>query len=362
MTTPHALPMLHDSWYAVAWSHEIKRTPLARTILGRELLFRRSPTGQLHVTTNVCPHRQARLSTGKQLADGRIQCPYHAWEFDLDGRCVNVPTLPEGARVPPQACLTSYPAVEEQSLVWVWMGRPGGESTHPVPSFDYDSLGAQIRHQRLPSTRWQANYIDLIENALDPSHIQTVHPNTLGPNWAATVGNVSIEAFENGRGFTAVSGEPLRTVEDRNLIDFRKLLRLPVVKTAHYRFDFGGVTQVRYEYADGCSDMAYAAITPSDDQHTWVFFGILRSHMRNFIGDALQQTAMFFLQREDLAAIANLSRERPADLRRRVSVGSDRMGNLYLKQLIRLLEAEGRGPDAAGRRPSLPLFDEDAAQ
>lgn len=340
--------IVHDSWYAVAWSDEVRDRPLARWILGKEILLRRDRSGRVRASSNVCPHRQARLSEGRLFDDGRIQCPYHAWEFAVDGRCVNVPTLPEGAEIPRRACLPMYPVVEQQNLLWIWMGSPGGESELAVPRFDFGALGKNIRHQRLQSTLWNAPFIELVENALDPSHIQTIHPKTLGPNWASTVGNVTVEPHANGRGFSAVSGEPLRQIDESKLaVDFRKLLRLPQVKTAFYRFEFGGTVQVRYEYDDGRSDMAYANITPADEHRTWVFFGILRSHMRNFVGDVLQRVAMQMLQREDLKAIANLSAERPARFADRVSVGSDRMGNLFIKQMQRLLAAEtqrSRGP------------------
>jgi phenylpropionate dioxygenase-like ring-hydroxylating dioxygenase large terminal subunit len=340
--------MLHNCWYAAAWSEELGKQPLARWILGKELLFRRDAQGRPVVSSNICPHRQARLSNGQLLSDGRIQCPYHAWEYATDGRCVNIPTLPADAEIPRRACLPMYPAVEQQNLIWVWLGEPGGESEYPIPRFDFAALGPEVRHQRLPSTLWDAEFIDLVENALDPSHIQTVHPKTLGPNWAATVGNVTVEPFVNGRGFTATSGAPLRTVPEPLRFDFRKILRLPEVDRAYYRFEFGGTVQVRYEYSNGRYDMAYATITPADDEHTWVFFGILRSHMRHFVGDALQRVAMKLLQKEDLDAIANISPVRPKRFSERVSVESDRMGNLFLKQYQRLLEAERVHTDIGG--------------
>ena len=39
---------------------------------------------------DACPHAQWRLSDGEVCA-GVLQCPGHAWEFDIDtGRCLNV--------------------------------------------------------------------------------------------------------------------------------------------------------------------------------------------------------------------------------------------------------------------------------
>lgn len=37
--------------------------------------------GDLHAFNGLCPHRNGPLGQGN-LADGRIICPWHAWEFD----------------------------------------------------------------------------------------------------------------------------------------------------------------------------------------------------------------------------------------------------------------------------------------
>lgn len=64
-----------------------------------------------------CSHRACPLSLGKNVA-GKIQCPYHGWEYDGTGACVKMPSchfLP-GITVP---AMTS---VEHDGFIWVWAG------------------------------------------------------------------------------------------------------------------------------------------------------------------------------------------------------------------------------------------------
>ena len=57
---------------------------------------RAAPTGAVHAFHNVCRHRGTRLCTEAtgQFA-GSIQCPYHAWTYDLDGRLIGAPHMDE---------------------------------------------------------------------------------------------------------------------------------------------------------------------------------------------------------------------------------------------------------------------------
>ncbi len=51
-----------------------------------------------------------------------VQCPYHALEFNCEGKCVK---NPNGTQVVPRKSdLRVYPALEKHELIWVWMGDP----------------------------------------------------------------------------------------------------------------------------------------------------------------------------------------------------------------------------------------------
>lgn len=55
----------------------------------------RGTGGRLHASHNLCRHRGTRLVTEARgrFGAGAIQCPYHAWTYDLDGRLRRAPGM-----------------------------------------------------------------------------------------------------------------------------------------------------------------------------------------------------------------------------------------------------------------------------
>jgi phenylpropionate dioxygenase-like ring-hydroxylating dioxygenase large terminal subunit len=57
-----------------------------------------------------------------------IQCGYHGPVFDAAGACVMVPgdhTVPHGA------CVRSYPVIQKNQFVWIWMGEAQNIAGNP---------------------------------------------------------------------------------------------------------------------------------------------------------------------------------------------------------------------------------------
>ena len=62
----------------------------ALRIANEPLLVCKNASGQLQAFANVCPHRGVEVIRGEGNVD-QLQCPYHAWTFDLDGRLKGAP-------------------------------------------------------------------------------------------------------------------------------------------------------------------------------------------------------------------------------------------------------------------------------
>lgn len=76
---------LNEAWYVAAWPHEVNdQQPLARTILGQDLVLFRMGNGQAVAMEDRCAHRLAPLSMGRIEADG-IRCMYHGVKFGAAG-------------------------------------------------------------------------------------------------------------------------------------------------------------------------------------------------------------------------------------------------------------------------------------
>ena len=66
-----------------------------RSLVDDSLIVTRNSAGGIQALFNVCRHRGTRLcdQAGGHFVD-RIQCPYHAWTYDLSGRLLAAPHMP----------------------------------------------------------------------------------------------------------------------------------------------------------------------------------------------------------------------------------------------------------------------------
>ena len=78
---------VHTEWFYAGRSEEIARPGqfVVRELNGHNVIVTRSTAGRAVAFHNVCRHRGTRLCTepAGQFA-GSIQCPYHAWTYDLE--------------------------------------------------------------------------------------------------------------------------------------------------------------------------------------------------------------------------------------------------------------------------------------
>jgi phenylpropionate dioxygenase-like ring-hydroxylating dioxygenase large terminal subunit len=108
------------SWRRVAEESAVTTRPLAVAVDGVPLvLVRFSAAGEPVAFGDRCPHRLVPLSAGA-LADGRLRCAYHGWEFTVDGRCAGLPSAGPDATPPPRADLAPGPRTRTaDGAVWV---------------------------------------------------------------------------------------------------------------------------------------------------------------------------------------------------------------------------------------------------
>jgi phenylpropionate dioxygenase-like ring-hydroxylating dioxygenase large terminal subunit len=110
-------------WVAVGTAGEVGPRPVPVTVDGVSLVLVRPEGGAPVAWLDQCPHRLVPLSAASVEA-GTLRCPYHGWEFTPGGQCVDVPSRPMGAPVPPRAHLAPGPPVREEGGT-VWLDRSG---------------------------------------------------------------------------------------------------------------------------------------------------------------------------------------------------------------------------------------------
>jgi vanillate O-demethylase monooxygenase subunit len=174
--------LLRNAWYIAAWADEIGAAPLARRICNEPIVLFRDGSDRVAALADRCCHRAAPLHMGTVVADG-IQCGYHSLVIDGSGRCVRIPGQ---VRIPEDARVRSYPAVEKDQLVWLWMGDPAKADTAGIVDFPYHNDPGKWpnKHDVYPI---KANYMLMVDNLMDLTHLGYLHAKTVGGNPAAHV-------------------------------------------------------------------------------------------------------------------------------------------------------------------------------
>lgn len=169
------MAFIRNAWYVASFAHDLRSGPVAATVIGDHVVLWRGADGEPRALEDLCPHRFLPLSRGRVSA-GRLQCGYHGLVFDGDGSCVEAPT--QGS-VPAGCSVRAYPVAERMGLVWIWMGDRGRADPSDIPDLaEYHRDGWAAAHGDALDV--SANYLLLCDNLCDPTHVNYVHPSTLG--------------------------------------------------------------------------------------------------------------------------------------------------------------------------------------
>lgn len=168
---------LKNCWYVAALHDELEpKQLLPRTFLGEPVVLFRHETGTPQALQDRCPHRFAPLSMGTLCERGeKVRCGYHGLEFDGSGKCTSNPQ----GQIPKAAVVKSYPVREVAGLIWIWMGAPEQADESLIP--DYSQVTSSSKDASfkgyLPTA---CDTMLLVDNILDLSHVDFLHPTTLG--------------------------------------------------------------------------------------------------------------------------------------------------------------------------------------
>jgi phenylpropionate dioxygenase-like ring-hydroxylating dioxygenase large terminal subunit len=166
-----------NAWYCAGWDYEIsqgKDAIVKRKIAGEDLVLYRKPDGGVVAMVDRCAHRMAALSMGAKEGDS-LRCMYHGLRFGPDGKCTEVPGQDD---IPAAMCVRTFPVVEKDNWVWVWMGDAAKADTalicHSVGPSDPDW------NIKTDKVRIESNYRLEIANLMDLTHITYTHRNSFG--------------------------------------------------------------------------------------------------------------------------------------------------------------------------------------
>jgi phenylpropionate dioxygenase-like ring-hydroxylating dioxygenase large terminal subunit len=196
-------PANPNGWFRVAYADELapgEVRPLE--YFGTDLVLFRAAGGEAHVLDAFCAHLGAHLGHGGAVDGDGIRCPFHAWKWGGDGRCLDIPYA---KKVPARATLRSWPVREKNGLILVWHHDRGEPPTWEVP--DLPEVGSDD-WTPLDVRRWtvKSRWLDMNENAVDKVHFRYVHGTPVIPEARITVEGHVFEV-ENRMKMTTPRGE-----------------------------------------------------------------------------------------------------------------------------------------------------------
>jgi phenylpropionate dioxygenase-like ring-hydroxylating dioxygenase large terminal subunit len=176
-------------WYPVARSVEVGTTPVPVGAAGQAyVVVRMCPGAEVTALSARCPHRLAPLTTAT-VVDGRLQCSYHGWQFNAEGRCVEIPSLGAEGTPPTRADLTAPWAVEERDG-WIWIAPDRTPHARPPRTGDTAPVPEPVPAPPAPAGPVFGNLGPALERAWHPVALAGelrnggyVQVRLLGRNW-----------------------------------------------------------------------------------------------------------------------------------------------------------------------------------
>ena len=168
---------IRNAWYIAAWADEVGQAPLARTILNEAIVLYRDMSGKVGALEDRCCHRGTPLRFG-EVVEGGLQCGYHGLVFDCSGSCVSIPGQ---AKIPAKARVRSYPIIEKDEFLWIWMGDAEDANTAKIVDYPFHNDHGKWPHKQ-EVYHIKAGYKLMVDNLMDMTHLGYVHKKTIGGN------------------------------------------------------------------------------------------------------------------------------------------------------------------------------------
>ncbi len=170
---------VENMWYAAAWEHEVADADnrLGRTICDVPLVFYKTTKNNYVALDNRCCHRAAALSSGRVEGDC-IRCMYHGLLFDSSGQVIEIPGQ---KKISKKMNVRSYTVAAKGGMIWIWMGDP--ELANEDDIYDFPPLSDKENwkgFEKESYLHYDANWLLIVDNLADFSHVAFVHTNTLG--------------------------------------------------------------------------------------------------------------------------------------------------------------------------------------
>jgi nitrite reductase/ring-hydroxylating ferredoxin subunit len=231
--------------------------PFKVRLNGQDYVLWQNPQGEIFALDNVCPHMQAPLSDGWICAArNTITCPFHALEFDSQGRYW------QNGDATGQPLLKPLPLEIRGDLIWTYGGH---EPKMPIPdvierlSQGFEWVGTA------GSTAIQGSFLNNLLVNYDYNHQNGTHRDMF------RIKDIQVSEYLEAGNCTTLKQHVQR---DRNTIT--EILKKPILKllpeswTNEFEYAFPCLTTLKGELPFGRIFQIHS-LYPEDETHTRTF-------------------------------------------------------------------------------------------
>ena len=179
-----------DNWVFVGYKHELSTVGdvLPIKVAGQPIVLVKNTKEEIVAFHNVCSHRCVTLVDKPKNVRKIISCPYHAWSYDLDGKLLASPHFGGTNNHTPDNFNINENGLKSVRI-YVWYDWIFINLNNNAPEFEKYAapLINQLKDVDLKNIKAVAtldfgeintNWKFLIENFIEPYHVQFVHKKT----------------------------------------------------------------------------------------------------------------------------------------------------------------------------------------
>lgn len=165
-------PTFPNGWYKLCDSDDLPAKGVKRLeCLGQHLVLFRTESGEAKVLDAYCPHMGADLGVGSKVVGDCIECPFHKWTFNGEGKCTHIPY---SKKAPEFAKARSWQVLEYHKLVCVWYDAEGRDPPYVPPRIKEIDEGKFVYRGKYDALV-KMHIQEFAENSADFQHFDPLH-------------------------------------------------------------------------------------------------------------------------------------------------------------------------------------------
>jgi len=182
--------VLSEGWLFVGFVHEFLKSGdvIPSFIAGKPILLVKNNNKDITAFHNVCSHRCLKLIDEKKNVGKIIRCPYHSWTYNLEGKLIAAPHIGGINKHKPKGFKFLEHGLKPIRIHiwhdWIFINLNGKakkfeEYAKPlIKKFEDINFNKLKYAATLDFGKINTNWKFLIENFIEPYHVQFVHKTT----------------------------------------------------------------------------------------------------------------------------------------------------------------------------------------